>query len=111
MRESGKLIRNFAIALYPGHLTDDHKTLNRDIHVTAQTPPTLLIQAVDDPVDSVEHSTVYFAALKKANVEAEMHLFAKGKHAFGLRRTEFPITNWPDGIVAPWLAALGMLSK
>jgi acetyl esterase/lipase len=101
---------DFAIALYPGHLSDNHKTLNKDIHVTAKTPPTLLIQSVNDPVDPVEYSTVYFAALKTANVPVEMHLFSQGAHAFGLRPTELPITKWPS-LVEPWLVTLGMISK
>ena len=101
---------DFAIALYPGHLSDNHKTLNKDIHVTAKTPPTMLIHAVDDPVDPVEYSTVYFAALKKATVPVEMHLFSQGRHAFGLRPTELPITKWPS-LVEPWLVIIGMISK
>src|SRR6266496_5849827 len=59
---------DFAVALYPGHLSLDPKIfeLNPDIQVTDQTPPTFLLQAEDDPVDRVEHSLVYYAALRKA---------------------------------------------
>jgi len=46
-------------------------------------------------VDRVEHSLSYYAALKKAGVPVEMHLYAQGGHAFGLRRTKFPATTWP----------------
>ena len=68
------------------------------------------MKATYDPVDSIEYSTVYFTALKVAGVEVEMHLFSKGKHAFGLRQTDLPITKWPD-LVRPWLKSIGILSK
>ena len=50
------------------------------------------------------------AALKQAGVPAEMHLYAQGGHAFGLRRTHFPITEWPR-LVETWLQTLGMISQ
>ena len=66
--------------------------LNPDIrtHITSQTPPTFLLQTEDDHVDRVEDSLSCYAALKKAGVPVEMHLYAQGGHAFGLRRTKFP---------------------
>jgi acetyl esterase/lipase len=103
---------DFAVALYPGHLWIDDKKfeLNPDIRVTSETPPTFIVQAEDDPVDSVNHSLVYYVALKKAGVPVEMHLYAQGGHAFGLRRTELPITGWPQ-LVETWLGTIGMIPK
>lgn len=103
---------DFAIALYPGHLAVPERNfaLNPDLHVTSRTPPTFLLQAEDDPVDPVENSLVYHAALRKAGVPAEMHLYVKGGHAFGLRRTRFPITEWPQ-LVEKWLGTIGMIPK
>jgi acetyl esterase/lipase len=101
---------DFAVALYPGHLLVKNSTLNPDIHVSNQTPPTFLLQAEDDPVDDVENSLVYYTALKKAGVPVEMHLYAHGGHAFGLRRTELPITGWPQ-LVETWLETIGMISE
>ena len=103
---------DFAIALYPGHLAVREKdfVLNPDIEVTAQTPPTLLIQAEDDPVDPVENSLVYYSALQKAHVPAEIHIYVTGRHAFGLRATELPVTQWPR-LAEQWLAAIGMIPK
>jgi acetyl esterase/lipase len=101
---------NFAIALYPGHLAiaEDNFILNPDIQVTSRTPPTLLVHAYDDPVDPVENSLVYYAALRKAGVAAEMHVYAKGGHAFGLRPTSSPITQWPK-LTEEWLKTIGMI--
>jgi acetyl esterase/lipase len=103
---------DFAVALYPGHLWIGSKTfeLNPDVPVTRQTPPTFLLQAENDDVDTVNNSLVYYIALKKAGVPVEIHLYAEGKHAFGLRPTKFPITRWPDE-VETWLGTIGMISK
>lgn len=78
--------------------------------VTRKTPSTFLLQAENDPVDSIKNSLVYYIALKNAGVPAEMHLYAEGGHAFGLRRTKFPITEWPQ-LVEKWLGTIGMISK
>jgi len=75
-----------------------------------QTPPTFLLQAEDDHVDSVYDSLAYYIALKKAGVPVEMHLYAQGGHAFGLRRTKFPITGWPQ-LVETWLGTIGMIPE
>jgi acetyl esterase/lipase len=103
---------DFAIALYPGHMWDEDMplVLNPNVPVTTNTPPTFIVQAQDDPVDSVNNSLVYFVALTKSKVPAEMHLFAHGGHGFGLRRTEFPITDWPQ-LAEKWLGNIGMIAK
>jgi acetyl esterase/lipase len=104
---------DFAVALYPGHMLENtsHKSqLNPYIPVNIKTPPTFLLQAEDDPVDDVENSLVYYAALKKSGVPVEMHLYAHGGHAFGLRRTGSPITEWPD-LVEKWLRTIGIISQ
>ena len=53
-------------------------------------------------MDNVDDSLAYYIALRKAGVPVEMHLYAQGGHAFGLRRTKFPITGWPQ-LVETWL--------
>jgi acetyl esterase/lipase len=102
---------DFAVVLYPGHLWVDESKLELapDIRVSTQTPPTFLLQAEDDDVDDVNHSLVYYAALKHAGVPVEMHLYPHGGHAFGLRRTAEPITHWPE-LVERWLAALHVIA-
>ena len=103
---------DFAVALYPGHLAVPERNfeLNPDLHVSRQTPPTFLLHAEDDPTDPVENSLVYYAALRKAGVPAELHVYVKGGHAFGLRRTESPITGWPQ-LLETWLGTIGMISR
>ncbi|MEP6898498.1 MAG: alpha/beta hydrolase [Rhodanobacter sp.] len=101
---------DFAIAIYPGHLATDDDKLNPNVPVSRETPPTFLVQAEDDNVDGVNQSLVYYAALKNAGVPVEMHLYAHGGHAFGLRRTQFPITDWPR-LVEAWLRTIGMVQN
>jgi acetyl esterase/lipase len=122
---------DFAVAIYPGHLTisaaewdakqgvkkftvkaapkaDKNLGLNPALPVARKTPPTFLLQAEDDHVDDVNDSLAYYIALKNAGVSVEMHLYAQGGHAFGLRRTRLPITGW-NQLVETWLATLGMI--
>jgi len=127
---------DFAVAIYPGHLSraaaeydagfgakkyalpqpdalsaaDENLGSNPDLRVTSQTPPTFLLQAEDDHIDSVHDSLSYYIALKKANVPAEMHLYAQGNHAFGLRHTNLPITDWPQ-LVETWLGTIGIIAR
>jgi acetyl esterase/lipase len=105
---------DFAVAVYPGHLSlsDDGPGLNPDIerHITRQTPPTFLLQNEDDHVDGVNQSLVYYLALKKAGVPVEMHLYAQGGHAFGLRPTKLPVSRWPQ-LVETWLGTIGIISQ
>jgi acetyl esterase/lipase len=124
---------DFAIALYPGHLSwsatlsDAHLSkdksflpppnnlptalhdlvLRPDLHVTAKTPPTFLLQNEDDHVDNVNDALSYYIALRNAGVPTELHLYPKGGHAFGLRRTKLPVTAWPQ-LVNTWLQSIGM---
>jgi len=103
---------DFAVALYPGHLQASHSGLGLTprIPVNRQTPPTFLLQAEDDHVDSVNDSLAYYIALKNAGVPVEMHLYAQGGHAFGLRRTNSPITEWPQS-VERWLRTIKMVPQ
>ncbi len=101
---------DFAIALYPGHLWVDSKimTLNPNIHFAKDAPPTFILQAENDPEDNINNSLLYYIGLKNAGVPVEMHLYAQGGHAFGLRKTNYPITHWPD-LVKTWLHTINIL--
>jgi acetyl esterase/lipase len=100
---------DFAVVIYPGYLAlaDQNFAPNPDIHVTEKTPPSFIVQAEDDPVH-VENATVYYMALKNAKVPAELHIFAQGGHGYGLRRTEMPVTAWPD-LVKTWMQTIQVL--
>ena len=103
-----RLRPDFAIILYPGHLWDgaSPKTslkLSPWVEIRADAPPTLLIHSMNDPTDDVRHSLAYGLALHDVGVKVEMHLYARGGHAFGMRPTSDPITTeWPT-LVKKWL--------
>jgi acetyl esterase/lipase len=102
---------DFAMPIYPGHLWSGHGTgLFAFDPVRADAPPTFIVQAEDDPVDDVRNSISYFLALKAAKVPVEMHVYAHGGHAFGLRPTVQPITRWP-ALAETWLRTIGILPR
>jgi acetyl esterase/lipase len=100
---------DFAVVVYPGYLAlaDKNFVPNPDINPTADTPPTFIVQAEDDTVH-VENAVVYFMALKNAKVQAELHIYAKGGHGYGLRRAALPVTTWPQA-AETWLHTIGVL--
>jgi len=100
---------DFAVILYPGYLAiaEQNFAPNSEIHATADTPPSFILQTEDDPVH-VENATLYFLELKNANVPAELHIFAEGGHGYGLRRTAQPVTAWPS-LVQTWLQTIKVL--
>jgi acetyl esterase/lipase len=108
-RESSR--PDFAIAIYPGHLSlaENSIALNSNIksHITPETPPTFLLQNEDDHVDRVEDALSYYMGLKAANVPVELHAYAQGGHAFGLRPSMLPVSGWPR-LVETWLGTIGM---
>ena len=82
------------------------KHYSPELNVTAQTPPTFLMHAVDDPSVPVDNSLVMFNALRAHNVPTELHLFAEGKHGFGIRGTKgLPAAAWPE-LAMNWVASL-----
>jgi acetyl esterase/lipase len=115
---------NFAMLIYPAYIPQP-TNLNQPrpaFHVTANTPPSFLVQAENDPIH-VENSIDYFLLLKHAGVPAQLHIFARGGHGYGLRpihksisvtettppsREPLPITHWPS-LAAAWMHSLGVL--
>ena len=108
---------DFAVIIYPGYLAPTVPQPNQepsiafgtnpDLHPTSDTPPTFLLQAEDDPVH-VENATTWFLQLKAAYVPAELHVYAEGRHGYGLRPTALPVTHWP-ALVETWLRTISIL--
>jgi acetyl esterase/lipase len=101
---------DFAVVMYPGYLAlaDQNFAPNPDVHPTADTPPTFILQAEDDYTAHVENAVVYFMELKTVKVPAELHVYAQGGHGFGLRPRDLPIMGWPK-LVETWLHTIKML--
>jgi acetyl esterase/lipase len=97
---------DFVMLVYPAYLTvkDQGDKVAPELTVTKDTPPTFIAQTEDDPV-RVEGSLFYYLALKNAGVQAEMHLFAKGGHGYGLRKSALSINTWPQR-AGEWMRSL-----
>jgi acetyl esterase/lipase len=99
---------DFTMLIYPGGLVPRGKSLLReDIKVTKQVPPMFFVHAFDDGV-SVHNSLSLAAALKEADVPAELHVYATGGHGYGLRPTGEPVTKWPEHAAA-WMRNIRMI--
>jgi len=84
------------------------ENLSNERQVTDKTPPTFLFHTNDDPVVPAENSVLFYLALKKAKVPAEMHIYEKGRHGVGLAQKEPALSSWP-GRLADWLKGRGLL--
>ncbi|WP_404372500.1 alpha/beta hydrolase [Sphingomonas sp. MMS24-J45] len=72
------------------------------LHVTAQTPPTFLVHALDDKAVPVENTMIMLRALQAAGRPVEVHLFEEGGHGFGLGPKDKPCSQWSTSF-ATWL--------
>ena len=76
--------------------------LSNELQVTAQTPPTFIFHTTEDKTVPVENSVMFYLALRKAGVPAEMHIFEHGPHGVGLALKDPVLSLWPV-LLAHWL--------
>lgn len=89
-----------------GPMPDPEQVARYSLHhrVGADTPPVFLLHAQDDDVVSVENTLLFEAALRRAGIEHETHLYARGGHGFGVRGAHGTLALWPRLAVA-WIRA------
>ena len=80
---------------------------SNELQVTAQTPPTFLVHAKDDPV-KVDNSLLFAEALKKAGVPHALQLYDKGGHGYGLGIHGGEVAQWPARC-AEWMKELKLV--
>lgn len=85
------------------------ENLSNELQVTAQTPPTFLFHTNADTGVPPENSALFYLALRKAGVPAEMHIYEKGPHGVGLAQTDEALSSWPTRL-ADWLRGRGLLN-
>lgn len=100
---------NFAMLIYPAYLTPKDKPfeLKSDFKVTKESPQVLLIHAHDDPITPTGSALLYLE-YKKAGVPAELLIFSKGGHGYGMKKSGNPVNEWPAR-AADWLKSAGLL--
>ena len=104
---------DFAILIYPWNMYDEKTDrLVPEIKVTEDVPPSFIVHTHDDGSTSLG-SVHFYTALKKAGVDAELHVYRNGGHGYGTRpRPRSNIGSWPDRMVE-WLEnlELGSMSR
>ncbi|WP_297099787.1 alpha/beta hydrolase [uncultured Draconibacterium sp.] len=87
-----------------GHDKELIRKYSNELNVSAETPPTFLVLADDDKSVLPKNSINFYLKLKEFDVPAELHIFAKGGHGFGIRKNGIPADNWPN-LFIDWLKA------
>ncbi len=85
------------------------ENLSNELQVTPQTPPTFLFHTTADTTVPVENSVLFYLALRKAGVPAEMHIYERGGHGAGLGQTDEALSSWPARL-ADWMRIRGLLN-
>jgi acetyl esterase/lipase len=85
------------------------KLYSNELQVTKNTPPTFLLHAGDDKVVLVKNSILFYEALLANGVPAEMHLYPKGGHGFGLHNTT--TTDEWFGRLLNWMQVQGLVKQ
>ena len=86
------------------------QSLCNDEQVTARTPPTFLFHTDSDGGVKPENSVLFYLALKKAKVPAELHIYEKGPHGVGLAPKDPILSTWSERLIG-WLQTRGLLKK
>ncbi len=99
---------DFSVLIYPAYLVKKGTdALAPEVQVGADTPPTFLALAGNDPI-TVDGSLAYYQALKRSKVPGEMHIYGDGGHGFGMNPTGKPAAAWPVRL-EDWMKARGLL--
>lgn len=76
--------------------------LSNEKQVTRDTPPTFLFHTNEDRGVPAENSVLFYLALRKQGVPAELHIYEKGPHGVGLASTDLALSSW-GARLADWL--------
>jgi acetyl esterase/lipase len=102
---------DFAVLVYSGYLkAKDKDELAPGLRIPARTPPIFLAHGGDDIVSPPEHSVLMYLALKRAGIPAELHIYARAAHDFGVRPSDQPCSTWTQAC-ANWLRHQGLLKR
>jgi acetyl esterase/lipase len=85
------------------------EAMSPELHVTAQTPPAFLFTTTDDHTVPVLNSVMFYTALVKAGVPAEMHIFQHGAHGSGLAPANPQLQPWTE-LLIKWMRERGYVA-
>jgi acetyl esterase/lipase len=86
------------------------ESLSSEKQVTPQTPPAFLFHTTEDTAVPPENSVLFYLALRKAGVPAEMHIYERGRHGVGLAPDDLALSSWGERL-AQWMLGRGLLVK
>lgn len=86
------------------------KFYSNETQITDRTPPTFLFHTTEDTAVPPENSILFYSALRKSKVPAELHIYEKGAHGVGLASKDPVLSTW-SGRLADWLKGRGYLTK
>ena len=100
---------DFAIGVYSGYLkAKDKDEIAPGLRIPVGTPPIFLAHGGADIISPPEHSVLMYLALRKADIPAELHIYATAAHDFGVRTSDHPCSTWTQAC-AMWLWHEGFL--
>ncbi|MBT7922805.1 MAG: alpha/beta hydrolase [Opitutae bacterium] len=103
---------SFVSLIYPAYLGNarkDANTLDSLVKIDVKTPPTFIAITHDDG-DRAIFAALYYAELKRNRVSAELHVYSKGGHGYGLRPSPNPVSSWPTRM-EDWMRSSGWLKR
>lgn len=106
---SGVAVR-YAPESRPAFVAVIYGGLMRDASVPADAPPMFIAAATDDNLGLAPASIALYQKWTTANKSAELHMYAKGGHGFGMHPHNIPTDHWIDRF-ADWLQLEGFLKK
>lgn len=80
---------------------------SNELHVSDKTPPTFFVLADDDKGVPPRNSIEFYLKMKEKGIPAEMHIFSKGGHGFGMKKNGLPVEKWPDMFIN-WMKSQGI---
>lgn len=84
--------------------------LSSEKQVTPDTPPTFMIHTSGDRGVPAENSVLFYLALRRSGVPAELHVYEKGEHGFGLAPNDPVLSTWPK-VCVDWMQGRGLLLR
>jgi acetyl esterase/lipase len=102
---------DFLVPIYPAYLgdRDNPQQLSPLVRITSQTPPTFVAITYDDK-DRAIYAALLLVELHRAGVPAELHIYSKGGHGYGLRPSDNPVSTWPKRC-EDWMRVTGLLTR
>ena len=82
----------------------------KDQPVPSDAPPLFAVAATDDQLGLAPESVALYQQWVAAHKSAELHMYAKGGHGFGMHTNNIPTDHWIDRFVE-WLDLQGFLKK